>query len=128
MTSKQEHDRLTMPGQEPTDDDLRQDAELTRQELADTVAALGEKADVKGRVQKVAHEKADELRERGDELTEKLRERGDEFVAKLPEPVAERVRPVVTSATRKPGIPIAGLLAFLFVLRLWLKRRKRSDG
>jgi hypothetical protein len=128
MTSKQEHDRLTMPGQEPTDDDLRQDAELTRQELADTVAALGEKADVKGRVQKAAHEKAEELREKGDELTVKLQERGDEFVGKLPEPVATKVRPVVTKATRKPGIPLAGLLAFLVVLRLWLKRRNRSTG
>ena len=127
MSGKQEHDRLTMPGQAPTDDDLRQDAELTRQELADTVAALGAKADVKGRVQKVAHEKAEELRERSDELTDKLRERGDDLLDKLPYPVAEKVRPVVTGATRRPGIPLAGLLAFLIVLRIWLKRRHRTD-
>jgi hypothetical protein len=111
MSSK-EDDRLTMPGQPPTDEDLRHDAELTRQELADTVAALGEKADVKGRVQKVAHEKHEELRERGDEL-----------VDKLPDPVATRVRPVVDGATRRPLIPIAALLAILVALRIWLKRR-----
>lgn len=110
MTDKDE--RLTMPGQPPTDEDLRHDAELTRQELAQTVAALGEKADVKARVQRAAHEKAEELRERGDELVEKL-----------PEPVATRVRPVVDGAARKPLIPLASLLAFVLVLRFWLKRR-----
>jgi ATP-dependent Lhr-like helicase len=37
-THKDEADRLRMPGGEPTDDDLRTDAELTRRELAETVA------------------------------------------------------------------------------------------
>lgn len=110
MTEKD--DRLTMPGQTPTDEDLRLDAELTRHELAETVAALGEKANVKARVQEAAHEKAEALRERGDELVEKL-----------PEQVAARVRPVMDGATRRPLIPLAGLLAFLLVLRFWLKRR-----
>jgi Protein of unknown function (DUF3618) len=110
MTEKE--DRLTMPGQPPTDEDLRHDAELTRQELAQTVAALGEKANVKARVQEAAHEKAEALRERGDELVERL-----------PAPVAVRVRPVVDGATRRPMIPLAGLLALFLVLRFWLKHR-----
>jgi hypothetical protein len=111
MTAK-DNDRMTMPGDAPTDEDLRHDAELTRQELAKTVSALGEKADVKARAQRVAHEKAEELREKGDEL-----------VGKLPEPVATKVRPVVDGATRRPMVPLAGLLAFLIVLRIVLKRR-----
>jgi hypothetical protein len=106
-------DRLTMPGQGPTDEDLQQEAELTRQELARTVAALGEKADVKARVQKAAHEKVETLRERGDELVEKL-----------PAPVATRVRPVMNEATRRPAIPLAALIAFVLVLRFWLRRRR----
>lgn len=110
MTDKE--DRLTMPGHAPTDEDLRHDAELTRQELAETVAALGEKANVKARVQVAAHEKAEALRERGDELVERL-----------PEPVATRVRPVVDGVTRRPMIPLAGLLALILVLRFWLKHR-----
>ena len=105
-------ERMTMPGESPTDEDLRHEAELTRQELAQTVSALGEKADVKTRAQRVAHEKAEELREKGDEL-----------VGKLPEPVATKVRPVVDGATRHPAIPLAGLLALLIALRIWLKRR-----
>ncbi len=111
MTDK-EQDRLTMPGEAATDEDLRHEAELTREELAETVAALGAKADVKGRVQKVAHEKHESLREHGDEL-----------VDKLPDPVAARVRPVVDGATRRPLIPVAALLALLVALRIWLKRR-----
>jgi hypothetical protein len=114
MTGKHETDRMTMPGAEPTDEDLRHDAELTRQELAETVVALGHKADVKGRVQDAAHKHAEALRERGDEL-----------VDKLPDPVATKVRPVVDTAARKPMIPIASLLAFLIVLKMWLSRRKR---
>jgi hypothetical protein len=107
-------DRLTMPGQAPTDEDLRHDAELTRQEMAVTVAALSEKADVKARVQHAAHEKAEALRERGDEL-----------VGRLPDPVATRVRPVVQGATRRPMIPLASLLALILALRFWLRRRGR---
>jgi hypothetical protein len=105
-------DRMTMPGQGPTDADLRQDAELTRQELAQTVAALGEKADVRARARKAAHESAEALRERGDELVERL-----------PDPVATRVRPVVTGVTRRPVVPLAGLVAFVLALRFWLRRR-----
>lgn len=105
-------DRMTMPGEAPTDDDLRKEAELTRQELAETVSALGDKADVKARAQRVAHEK-----------TEELRVKGDELVGKLPEPVATRVRPVVDGAARRPYIPLAGLIALLVALRMLLKRR-----
>lgn len=106
MTTEK-RDRLTMPGEAPTDEDLRLDAELTRNELADTVAALADKADVKAR----AHEKAVALRERGDEL-----------VSKLPPPVATRVRPVMDILTRNPALTAAGLVAVLLVLRKLVRR------
>ncbi|MPY82794.1 MAG: DUF3618 domain-containing protein [Actinophytocola sp.] len=38
-----------MPGSTPTDEDLRHDVELTREELADTVSELAGKLDVKSR-------------------------------------------------------------------------------
>lgn len=104
----EERDRMTMPGQGPTDEDLRHDAELTRQELAQTVAALGDKVNVRAR----AHEKAEALRERGDELVEKL-----------PEPVAERMRPVVSTATRRPMIPLVVLLALVLLVRRLRRHR-----
>lgn len=111
MTTK-DNGRMTMPGDAPTDEDLRHDAELTRQELAETVSALGEKADVKARAQRVAHEKHVELQAKGDEL-----------VDRLPDPVATKVRPVVDGATRRPLVPLASIVALLVVLRILLKRR-----
>jgi len=117
MSEKQE--RLTMPGEGPTDEDLRQDAELTRQELAATVAALADKVDVKAR----AHDKAEEVKARVHDKAEQLRERGDELAEKLPEPV----RPVVTTATRRPLIPVAALLAIVLVLRRIGKRRAKKS-
>jgi hypothetical protein len=60
MTShKDSADRMRLPGEEPTDDDLRVDAELTRQELAGTVAALSDKADVKSRMRRAAKERVE---------------------------------------------------------------------
>jgi uncharacterized protein DUF3618 len=110
--SAKDTDRLTMPGEPPTDEDLRHEAELTREELAETVSALSDKVDVKARAQRVAHEK-----------TEELRVKGGELVDKLPDPVAAKVRPVVDGAARRPLIPIAGLIALLVALRIWLKHR-----
>jgi len=104
-----EQERLTMPGQAPTDEDLRMDAELTRQELAQTVAALGDKVDVKAR----AHDKVEALRERGDELAQKL-----------PEQIRPVAVPVVSTATRRPVIPLAVLLALVLVLRRILKKNR----
>lgn len=42
-------DRNALPGSEPTDEDLRHDIELTREELGQTAAELAAKADVKRR-------------------------------------------------------------------------------
>ena len=116
MTShddKKQEDRLRMPGEEPTDEDLRTEAELTRQELAETVAALGERADVKARVQTAAKERAEAVRAGGAEL-----------VDKLPDPVAAKVQPVWTTVSRRPAIPLGGLAALLVALFVWLRVRK----
>lgn len=112
MTDKQRTDRLVKPGEQPTDADLRHDVELTRQELAETVGALGAKADVRGRIQRAGRKKVDAIRDHGDEL-----------VDRFPDPVATRVRPVVDTATRRPARTLAGLLTLVLVLMIWRKRR-----
>ncbi|MCT2581643.1 DUF3618 domain-containing protein [Actinophytocola gossypii] len=106
-------DRMVMPGGEPTDEDLRHDVELTREELAHTVAALGEKADVKGRVRAEAHRRAEHARTKGDEL-----------VGKLPDPVATKVAPAWHTASHRPAIPLGTLAALIAALLVWLKIRK----
>lgn len=115
MTShKQQTDRMRMPGEEPTDADLRTEAELTRQELAETVAALGAKTDVKSRVQTAARQRV-----------EAIQTGGAEMVGRLPEPVAQRMRPVWTTVSHRPAIPLGGLAALVAALLVWLKIRKR---
>jgi len=104
-----------MPGSEPTDEDLRTDAELTRQELGETVAALGAKMDVKTRVQEAAKEKADTVRAGGTEL-----------VNKLPDPVAQKVRPAWEGMSRRPAIPAGGLVALVVALLIWRTIRRRQ--
>jgi len=115
MTTKKEQDRMTMPGGEPTEEDLRTDAELTRQELGETVAALGAKMDVKTRVQDTAKEKAAAVHAGGTEL-----------VNKLPDPVADKVRPAWDGMARRPAIPVGGLAAIVAALLIWLKIRSRK--
>jgi hypothetical protein len=55
--STEQRDRLALPGEAPTDEDLRHEVELTRQELGDTVAALMYKVDVKARMREAAQRK-----------------------------------------------------------------------
>jgi pyridoxal biosynthesis lyase PdxS len=52
--TKAEQDRYTLPGSPPTDEDLRHEAELTRAEIGETVAALRHRADVKARLREAA--------------------------------------------------------------------------
>jgi len=105
-------DKTSMPGGQ-TDEDLRHDVEGTRQELAETVAALGEKADVKGRARAAAHRRAEAIQTRGDEL-----------VGKLPDPVATKVAPAWRTVSHRPAVPLAGLAALLALLMAWLKLRR----
>lgn len=112
MSSRRHDERMTMPGHAPTDEDLRLDAELTRQELARTVAALGEKADVKSRVRTTAHQRAEAIQTRGDEL-----------VGRLPDPVASRVAPAWRTMSHRPAVPLAGLAGVVALLLVWRRVR-----
>jgi hypothetical protein len=54
--------RYTLPGNQPTDEDLRMEVELTRKELGGTLASLMYKVDVPARTREVVHAKLDEAR------------------------------------------------------------------
>ncbi len=115
MTTHEERsERLRMPGEEPTDADLRTDVELTRRELAGTVAALSAKADVRTRMREAARQRAEAVRAGGAEL-----------VDRLPDPVARRVRPVWAAAADHPAVPLGGLAVLAAGLTVWLRVRGR---
>jgi hypothetical protein len=87
------------PGPGASTDELQADIERTRERLGETVSALADKADVKGRV----HDKAVETKEA----------------------VAQRTHKLSTMTKARPTVPfgvVVGLLAAVGVL-VWLRRR-----
>jgi hypothetical protein len=92
-------------GAEPTDDDLRRDIELTREELGVTVEELAHRANVKERAQEAARARVVAVREN------------------VGAPVAHRVVFVATAVRRHPGTTVAAtticaLLGVLLVRQL----------
>jgi MYXO-CTERM domain-containing protein len=106
---------------------IRQAIEETRAEIAGTVQALGEKADVKGRLNQVVAEKTSELRGRATELQESARQalppaaqsKADSAIGS-----ARRVAGTVMSdpAKKRTAAWVAGAVVALLVLR---RRRGR---
>ena len=89
-----------------TPEEIREDIEHTREELADTAAELAQRADVKAR----AHEKVEETK--GD-----AREKVDETKAKVSHKVED------AKANPRPGVLIAAGAAGLVVAWLVFRRR-----
>ena len=110
-----------------TPEEIRRDIEHTREELADTAAALAEKADVRAR----AHEKLDEAKSRitGKVATAKAKvtagagTAGGTAVEATPSPVTDRVQDAagsVAAGVRANPLPpalIAGFVAGVLIGR-----------
>lgn len=87
------------PGPDAGIDELQSDIDKTRSELGETVAALSDKLDVKGRAQ----DKATETKEA----------------------VADRAHAATEAARSKPAVPAAAVIAVLAVIGLlWWRRRR----
>lgn len=87
------------PGPDAGIDELQSDIDKTRSELGETVAALSDKLDVKGRAQDKAAETKEALVERAHTATE--------------------------AAKSKPAVPTAAVLAVLAAIGvLWWWRRR----
>jgi hypothetical protein len=58
VTHTDRRDRLTLPGNGPTDEDLEIEIDLTRHEISDTVTELAHRLNVKRRVETAARRNA----------------------------------------------------------------------
>ncbi|MGY6653914.1 DUF3618 domain-containing protein [Amycolatopsis roodepoortensis] len=93
-------------------EEARADRDVTREELTETLDALGKKMDVKARVN-------DNLDAKVDEASAKISE-------KVSEPAAQKFRQG-TEVVRANPVPIfAGLLALLVTIRLIMRKRSSS--
>ncbi|MFD8494535.1 DUF3618 domain-containing protein [Amycolatopsis sp. NPDC059657] len=87
-------------------EEAKLDREVTRQELTETLEALGTKLDVKTRVKESVDEKLDEA------------------TAKLPEPAASKVR-AGAEVVRRNKIPVlAGFAGLLIVIKIIVSRSR----
>lgn len=88
------------PGPDAGIDDLQADIERTRAELGETVGALSDKLDVKGRAQ--------------------------QKVADTKQAVAQRSHDALDTAKAKPAVPVGVVVAAAAALGLliWLRRRR----
>ncbi len=104
-------------------DTIRQVIADTREDLADTIAALGEKADIKARVSEKAHGTAEEVVDKTHAVVDQIQEA-------VPDQVGSAVSVVSTSAQEagrwatdsKKRVPIIAGVVVLVVLLAFLRR------
>lgn len=109
--------------------EIRAAIEETRSELAETVQALGEKADVKGRIGGAVNEKTAELKARAatlqesalDAIPDSARPKADAAV----DSARRAANTVASDPTKKRAVAIAAG-AVLFIMLLRRRRRHRS--
>ncbi|MFI7116051.1 DUF3618 domain-containing protein [Amycolatopsis sp. NPDC049868] len=93
-------------------EEARADRDVTREELTETLDALGKKMDVKARVK--------------DDLDAKVDQASATISDKISEPAGEKFRQG-TEIVRANPLPIfAGVLALLVTIRLILRKRSSS--
>ena len=107
---------------------IRAAIEETRSDLAETVQALGEKADVKGRIGEAVNEKTAELKNRAASLQDSAREALPESARPKADAALDTARRAATTISSDPtkkrtAAIAAGLLLFVMILR---RRRSRN--
>ncbi|WP_181798090.1 DUF3618 domain-containing protein [Streptomyces sp. WELS2] len=112
------HDEPTASGPE----ELREQVELTRQELGETVEALAAKTDVKAR----AKEKAAEVRQQASEVTEQAAAKAAQAGRLLQEKTPEPVWQTTAQTARWTRDNRVLLLAGGATLVLWLACRRKK--
>jgi hypothetical protein len=102
------------PGPGPTQEELIEDAQAARENVADAVPVDDPDDTVVSRIRDGAARTAGAVRDGGDRAFEKL-----------PAPVADKARPVWTVLSRRPLVLLGGLATAVGGLVTWLRIRRR---
>jgi hypothetical protein len=109
---------------------IREQIAQERVQLGETVKALAEKADVKGRAQKKASESVEHVQQKAGQVAEQVEQKAaqvDERIrAVAPDPVVSGVRSATTMARRRP-VPVATALLLILAGAILGWRLRRSD-
>jgi preprotein translocase subunit SecF len=116
-------------GQDPTPDELREQARATRDELAHTVEALAAKTDVKAQAQQKAAETRTQAQQKAAQAKHQVQDTTAHVLQtardKTPEPVREKATHAATAANEHRGLVLAALAAAVVAVLLCRKRGGR---
>lgn len=97
-----------------TDQDVRVDRDVTRQELGETVEALAHKFDVRSRVKEGVDEKLDQAQTKIADM--------------VSQPAADRLRQGADAVRANPLPVFVGVVAFFLGVKVALRLRDRRTG
>jgi hypothetical protein len=108
---------------------VREEIAQERIELGETVRALAEKADVKGRVQKKAAESVEQAQDKAGQVVGQVQQKAgqldDRIRSATPDPIVSGVHTATTSVRRRP-LPAAAVLLLAVALILGWRLRRRG--
>ena len=106
--------------------ELREDAEHTRQALGETVQELSDKFDVPTRTRQTVHEGAEKAQRAAAQVVDTATQAVNQVEKKiddLPEPVRRRAQTVFTTLRQRPALAAAALLGLIVLWRLLRRSR-----
>lgn len=107
--------------QNPSPEELREEVERTREDLAETVDELAARLDVKTRVRESVDEKKARVSESVHEATERVRETVEDTTHRVQEAVTEPDGSPKPAALAVAGAVVAVIVAFV-AIRAWRER------
>jgi septal ring factor EnvC (AmiA/AmiB activator) len=116
---------------------VRAERDRTREELGQTVQALAEKFDVRGRARDSVHQKVESARAMAGQVTDRAKGRAEDAktqarqlkdrAAGAPDQVVERGKQVGGAARRNPAPFAGGVVAVVVALLVWQWSRRRVE-
>jgi MYXO-CTERM domain-containing protein len=108
-------------------EELREQIEQTRAELADTVQALAGKADIKGRAKAQASELTAQAKVQASELTAQAKVQAGQVRTLAAQETQVAKEQIVRTQAEKPWLfPAAGALALVGLVTAFVLRRRRT--